>query len=95
MIMIFDIVPVYNIELYLFAYLNSILDQSFIDFEIICIGDASSNSLEILNYFAKNNSLIIIIQNETNRCRGYSRNHGLENSKDNYISFIDGDNFLS
>ena len=54
MIMIFDIVPVYNIELYLFAYLNSILDQSFIDFEIICISDASSNSsLEILNYLLK------------------------------------------
>ena len=54
MIMISDISPVYNVELYLFAYLNSILDQSFIDFEIICISDASSNSsLEILNYLLK------------------------------------------
>ena len=59
MIMISDIVPVYNVEFYLFPYLNSILDQSFTDFEIICIGDVSSkSSLEILNYFAKNNSLI-------------------------------------
>lgn len=54
MIMISDICQVYNVELYLFAYLNSILDQSFTDFEIICIDDVSSNSsLEILNYLLK------------------------------------------
>ena len=54
MIMISDICPGYNVELYLFAYLNSILDQSFSDFEIICIDDVSSNSsLEILNYLLK------------------------------------------
>ena len=58
MIMISDISHVYNVELYLFAYLNSIFRQSFTDFEIICIDDVSLNSLEILNYFAKNNSLI-------------------------------------
>ena len=51
MIMISDISHVYNVELYLFAYLNSIFRQSFTDFEIICIDDVSLNSLEILNYF--------------------------------------------
>lgn len=38
--------------------LTVFLDQSFTDFEIICIDDVSLNSLEILNYFSKNNSLI-------------------------------------
>ena len=47
------------------------------------------------NYFAKNNSLIKNNSNETNMCQAYSRNHGLENSKVKYISFLDGDYFLS
>ena len=75
--------------------LTVFLDQSFTDFEIICIDDVSLNSLEILNYFSKNNSLIKNNSKWNNRCPGYSRNHGLENSKVKYISFLDGDYFSS
>ena len=96
MIMISVIIPIYNVEPYLFVCLNSVLSQTFEDFEIICIDDASSDSsLDILNYFAKKDSRIKVIQNETNMGPGYSRNRGLEISKGKYISFLDGDDFLS
>ena len=46
------VIPVYNVEEYLEESLNSVLNQTFDDFEVICVDDGSTdNSLEILNYF--------------------------------------------
>ena len=52
--MISVIIPVYNVEKYLHVCLNSVLNQSYSNFEVICIDDASTDSSwEILEYFSK------------------------------------------
>lgn len=94
--MISVIIPVYNVESYLFVCLNSVLGQSFKDFEIICIDDASpDSSLDILKFFAEKDSRIKILENETNMGPGYCRNKCLETANGKYISFIEGNDFLS
>ena len=94
--MISVIIPVYNIEDYLYVCINSILKQTYHDFEIICINDASNDSsLEILEYFAKKDSRIKIIINDSNHGPGYSRNKGLEVAQGKYVSFLDGDDWFS
>lgn len=94
--MISVIIPVYNVEPYLFACRNSVLGQSVTNFEIICNYDTSTDlSLDVLKYFAKKDSRVKILQNETNMGPGYSRNRGLEIAEGKYISFRDDDDFLS
>ena len=95
-IMISVIIPVFNVEKYLFTCLNSVLRQTYQDFEIICVDDASTDSsLGILEYFVQKDSRVKILKNEINRGPGFSRNLGLEAAKGKYISFLDGDDFLS
>lgn len=87
--MISVIIPVYNVEDYLYICLNSILKQSYQDFEIICIDDASTDSsLEILEYFAQKDSRVKIIKNDFNRGPGYCRNCGLKVARGKYIFFL-------
>ena len=94
--MISVIIPVYNVENYWHVCLNSILEQSYGDFEIICIDDASTDSsLEILEYFAKKDSRVKILKNNSNRGPGFSRNRGLDVAEGKYISFLDGDDWFS
>lgn len=94
--MISIIIPVYNVEKYIHVCINSILKQSYTNFEIICIDDASTDStLEILNYFAKKDSRVKIFKNEYNKGAGYCRNRGLDIAKGKYILFLDGDDWFS
>lgn len=94
--MISVIIPVYNVEDYLHVCLNSILKQSYEDFEIICVDDASTDSsLEILEYFTKKDSRIKVLKNDSNKGPGFSRNRGLDVAEGKYISFLDGDDWFS
>lgn len=94
--MISIIVPVYNAEDYLYVCLNSILRQSYQDFEVICIDDSSSDSsLEILEYFEFKDSRIKIIKNDSNNGKGFCRNLGLNVAKGEYISFLNANDWLS
>lgn len=94
--MISVIIPVYNVEDYLHVCLNSILKQTYEDFEVICIDDASTDSSpEILEYFAQKDSRIKILKNDSNSGPGYSRNRGLDEAQGKYISFLDGDDWLA
>ncbi|MBQ6511111.1 glycosyltransferase family 2 protein [Methanobrevibacter sp.] len=94
--MISVIIPVYNVEDYLHVCINSVLKQTYQDFEIICIDDDSTDSsLEILEYFTQKDSRIKILKNDTNKGPGYSRNRGLEVAQGKYISFLDGDDWFS
>jgi glycosyltransferase EpsH len=88
------IIPIYNSANYLSDCLNSILNQTFKDIEIICINDGSTdNSENILREFIKKDKRIIII-NQENKGAGSARNKGIEISKGEYISFIDADDMF-
>lgn len=90
------VVPVYNSEKYLPECLDSILNQSLKDIEIICVNDGSTdNSLDILNeYASKDNRIKVIAQTNTGNGAGSARNKGIETSKGEYISFIDSDDYI-
>lgn len=89
------IVPVYNAEIYLPECLDSLLNQTFSDIEIICINDGSSdNCAQILADYAKKDSRIKIIT-QTNKGVSIARNSGLDIASGEYISFIDSDDFVS
>lgn len=88
------IIPVYNVQDYLDTCLNSIINQTLKDIEIICVNDGSSdNSLEILNKFASNDDRFIII-NQENCGQGIARNKALARVKGQYIAFVDPDDWL-
>lgn len=88
------IVPVYNVEKYLGQCLNSIINQTFEDIEIICINDGSKdNSLQIIYEFAAKDKRIRVI-NKQNEGISAARNQGMELAKGEYISFIDSDDWI-
>lgn len=85
------IIPVYNVSSHLRKCLDSVLAQTFRDFEAICINDGSTDkSLEILNEYQKKDSRIIIIS-QKNQGVSHARNIGIEKSSAPYITFIDSD----
>lgn len=86
------IVPVYNTEQYVGRCIQSILLQSFTDFELILIDDGSKDdSGKICEEYAKSNDKIRVFHNERNRGVSFSRNVGIQNSLGKYIIFIDSD----
>lgn len=88
------IVPVYNVEEYLPKCLDTILNQSFRDFEVILVNDGSKdNSGFICEKYAKKDSRIRIIHKE-NGGLSSARNAGLDIAKGRYIGFIDSDDFI-
>lgn len=85
------IVPVYNSEDLLADCVNSILKQTFKDFELILIDDGSKDSsLNICKAFAKEDSRIIVLHKE-NGGQGSARNLGLDHCRGEYICFVDSD----
>ena len=88
------IIPVYNAENFLNECLNSIINQTYENLEIICINDGSTdNSLNILKKFSKKDTRIKIFT--TDNCgQGSARNLGLNNASGEYISFIDADDWI-
>lgn len=88
------IVPVYNVENYLKECLDSLINQTLTDIEIICVNDGSTdNSLDILEEYQSKDSRIKIITKE-NAGLGAGRNTGLKHIQGEYVSFIDSDDFL-
>lgn len=88
------IVPVYNICEYIERCLISLCGQTLTEIEIICINDGSTDeSLNILMaYAAKDNRIQII--NQENMGVSSARNRGLDLARGEYISFVDGDDYL-
>ena len=88
------IIPVYNVEEYLRECLDSIVNQTLKDIEIICVNDGSpDNSLGILNEYASQDNRFVII-NQQNQGLSASRNNGLDVAKGDYVAFIDSDDYL-
>ncbi len=88
------IVPVYNVEKYLSTCLDSLINQTLKDIEIICINDGSTdNSLNILNEYAQKDTRIVVIYKE-NSGPGSCRNLGIEKATGKYIQFVDSDDWI-
>ena len=87
------IIPVYNMELYIERCLQSIVNQSYKNLEIIIINDGSiDNSLNLINEFSKVDSRILVIDKK-NEGIGGAYADGLKIAKGDYISFVDGDDY--
>lgn len=89
------IVPVYNSEKFLNKCIESILKQSFKDYELIIIDDGSTdNSKMIYRYYEKIDKRIRIIQKNQNTGVADVRNIGIDNATADYIGFIDSDDWI-
>lgn len=85
----------YNVELYLFESLDSILNQTFKDFELICIDDGSTDGTrKILESYQKKDERIRVILKEKNEGLAAARNLSLKVAKGKYIVFLDGDDLF-
>ena len=89
------IIPVYNTELYLKECLDSIINQTLKDFEIILVNDCSPDNSEaiILEYMSKD-PRIKYIKHEKNLRQGGARNTGIKNAIGEWITFIDSDDYI-
>lgn len=91
------IVPVYNTEKYLRRCLDSLVNQTIEDIEIIVINDCSpDNSKEILKeYEKKYKDKIKVFHNKTNKGIGYNRNYAIKKATGEYIGFVDSDDWVN
>lgn len=92
-ILVSIIIPVYNVETYLRECMDSVLNQSYENIEVLAIDDASQdNSIEILNSF--NDDRLKIIKQTTNKGQAAARNLGLKKAKGDVIIFVDSDDYI-
>jgi len=91
------ILPVYNVERYIERCLESIINQSFEDFELIVIDDCGfDNSIKLTEEKLNKSSIDFkIIYNECNKGLSESRNIGIANSNSNFILLIDSDDWIN
>ncbi len=89
------IVPVYNSGKYLKTCLDSLVNQTLKNIEIIAVDDCSTdNSLLILMDYAKKYHNIKVYHNRENLGQGASRNRGLDVARGEYIGFVDSDDYI-
>lgn len=89
------IVPVFNVEKYLERCVESLVNQTYKNLEIILVDDCSTDSSpEICETLAKGDERIKVVHKEKNEGLGFARNTGIENSSGDYILFIDSDDYL-
>ncbi len=88
------IIPIYNVEKYLHQCLDSILNQTYDPYEIICINDGSTdNSLTILKEYVQKSEKIKIIT-QPNKGLSGARNAGIKAAKGEYLFFLDSDDWI-
>lgn len=88
------IIPIYNVAPYLNECIDSLLSQTFADFEALIVNDGSTDgSLGILENYAKKDSRVRIFS-QPNRGVSAARNLALENARGEWIAFLDGDDTI-
>lgn len=88
------IIPVYNVQEYLNQSIDSVLNQSYSDLQIIIVDDGSTDkSSDICDYYAKKDSRIIVVHQE-NGGAANAKNTGLRLATGQYLDFLDGDDYL-
>ena len=89
------IIPVYNVEAYLRQCLDSVLNQTLRDIEIICVNDGSTDgSSDILASYASQDSRLVVVEQPRSGA-GPARNLGMSRAKGQYLDFVDADDFLA
>ena len=90
------IMPIYNAERYLKEAIESVLNQTYTDFELLLINDRSTDkSKEICEEYSKKDERIILLENDTeNHGPGPTRNIGLDNATGDFIYFMDADDWI-
>ncbi len=88
------IIPVYNTEAYLDQCIDSVLNQSNTDFELILVDDGSTdNSLEIENRAVKKDKRVKLIHSNSG-CVSIARNIGVDTAKGEWVYFVDSDDYI-
>ena len=89
------VVPIYNVEKYIKQCLDSLVNQTYKNLEIICVDDCGTdNSMNIVKEYADKDSRIKILKQSENKGCGEARNLGIDNANGEYIYFIDSDDFI-
>lgn len=88
------IIPVYNVEKYLCACLDSVINQTFFDWEAVCVNDGSNDGSAVIlrEYAAKDNRFRVVEQ--PNAGLSAARNTGLKYAAGDYVLFLDSDDWL-
>ncbi len=93
--MISILIPLYNVEQYIARCLDSILCQSYQNFEVIVVDDGSpDNSYKIVSKYAESDKRIRILRNEENMGLAWTRMVGYTNAMGDYIVFCDSDDYM-
>ncbi len=88
------VIPVYNVEGYLRSCVDSVLSQSYGNFELILVNDGSKDaSPAICDEYAKADSRVVVIHKE-NEGPSKTRNRGIEEARGDYLMFVDSDDLL-
>lgn len=86
------VMPLFNAERFLNEAIDSILSQTYKDFELICVIDGCTDTTEtIVKEYMQRDSRVRYLKNDTTRGAAYSRNCGMEEANGTYIAFLDGD----
>ena len=92
--MISLIVPVYNIQNYLSRCIDSILAQTYRDFELILVDDGSTDgSSEVCDYYGKQDKRIVVIHKQNGGLVS-ARKAGIASARGEYAGFVDGDDWI-
>lgn len=96
---IYIIIPAYNVSKYIAGCLESILNQSYTNFLVVIVDDASTdNTLDIINKYAKKDKRIICLESERNSGSSTARNIALsyvgKQNQDAFICFVDADDYI-
>lgn len=94
MIKVSVVIPIYNVEKYLEECLQSIVDQTLKEIEIICVNDGSTDSsLKIIEKFMRKDKRVRVI-NKPNSGYGHSMNIGIYDAKGEYIGIVESDDYI-
>ena len=88
------LIPVYNVEKYLSRCLDSLINQTLTDIEIICVNDGSTDdSLKILRQYQEKDNRIVIVDKKNGGLPS-ARNAGLDRARGQYVGFVDSDDYV-
>ena len=88
------VIPCYNVQLYIEECLNSLINQTYTNIEIICVDDGSTDlTVDIICQYMEQDDRIKLIQQE-NQYAGVARNNGMAQASGTYIIFLDSDDYF-